>query len=53
MFDRCTQDASGNAHDVGLSYACGVGGGRSGIIETTFENETDHSVRGRSLWWPC
>jgi ketol-acid reductoisomerase len=30
------QDASGNAHDLALSYACGVGGGRSGIIETTF-----------------
>jgi len=26
------QDASGNAHDVGLSYASAVGGGRSGII---------------------
>ncbi|MEP2437094.1 MAG: ketol-acid reductoisomerase, partial [Roseibium sp.] len=33
------QDASGNAHDLGLSYACGVGGGRSGIIETTFKEE--------------
>jgi ketol-acid reductoisomerase len=30
------QDASGNAHDLALSYACGVGGGRSGIIETNF-----------------
>ena len=30
------QDASGNAHEVGLSYASAVGGGRSGIIETTF-----------------
>ena len=35
------QDASGNAHDVGLSYACGVGGGRSGIIETTFKEECE------------
>ena len=26
------QDASGNALDLGLAYACGVGGGRSGII---------------------
>ncbi|MCB1383619.1 MAG: NAD(P)-binding domain-containing protein, partial [Notoacmeibacter sp.] len=30
------QDASGNALDLALSYACGVGGGRSGIIETNF-----------------
>jgi ketol-acid reductoisomerase len=30
-------DASGNAHDLALSYACGVGGGRSGVIETTFK----------------
>jgi len=33
------QDASGNAHEVGLSYASAVGGGRSGIIETTFQEE--------------
>src|SRR5690606_14165706 len=26
------QDASGNAHDIALSYASGVGGGRSGVI---------------------
>src|SRR5690606_2170336 len=41
------QDASGNALDLGLSYACGVGGGRSGIIETTFteECETDLFVK--------
>ena len=31
------QDASGNTHDIGLSYASAVGGGRSGIIETTFQ----------------
>src|SRR5690606_8861568 len=30
------QDPSGNAHDLALSYASGIGGGRSGIIETTF-----------------
>lgn len=28
------QDASGNAHDIGLSYATGIGGGRAGVIET-------------------
>ncbi|MFO7308389.1 MAG: ketol-acid reductoisomerase, partial [Pseudomonadota bacterium] len=31
------RDASGNAHDLGLSYACAIGGGRAGIIETTFK----------------
>ncbi|MBC7987671.1 MAG: ketol-acid reductoisomerase, partial [Sphingomonadaceae bacterium] len=30
------QDATGNAHDLGLSYASAIGGGRSGIIETNF-----------------
>src|SRR3546814_6574020 len=29
------QDATGNAHDVALSYASAIGGGRSGVIETT------------------
>ena len=33
------QDASGNARNVALSYACGVGGGRTGIIETTFRTK--------------
>ena len=32
------QDASGNAHDLALSYACGVGGGRSGVIDTNFRD---------------
>ena len=40
------QDASGNAHDLGLSYACGVGGGRSGIIETTFKEECETDLFG-------
>ena len=30
------QNASGNAHDIALSYASAIGGGRAGIIETTF-----------------
>ena len=30
------QDATGNAHDLALSYASAIGGGRSGVIETTF-----------------
>ncbi len=40
------QDASGNAHDLALSYACGVGGGRSGIIETTFREECETDLFG-------
>lgn len=40
------QDATGTAKDVALSYAAGVGGGRSGIIETTFKDETETDLFG-------
>ena len=40
------QDASGQAKQVALSYASGVGGGRSGIIETTFKDETETDLFG-------
>jgi len=40
------QDASGNAHELALSYACGVGGGRSGVIETTFKEECETDLFG-------
>jgi ketol-acid reductoisomerase len=40
------QDASGNAHDIGLSYASAIGGGRSGVIETTFRQETETDLFG-------
>ena len=40
------QDASGNAHDVALSYASAVGGGRSGIIETSFKEECETDLFG-------
>ncbi len=40
------QDATGNAHDVALSYASGVGGGRSGIIETNFKEECETDLFG-------
>ncbi|MHC5652737.1 ketol-acid reductoisomerase [Stappia sp. ICDLI1TA098] len=39
-------DASGNALDIALSYASGVGGGRSGIIETTFKEECETDLFG-------
>ena len=40
------QDASGNAHDIALAYASGVGGGRSGIIETNFKEECETDLFG-------
>ncbi len=40
------QDASGQAKNVALSYASGVGGGRTGIIETTFKDETETDLFG-------
>jgi ketol-acid reductoisomerase len=40
------QDASGNAHDLGLSYGSAIGGGRAGIIETTFREETETDLFG-------
>ncbi|MER2537154.1 MAG: ketol-acid reductoisomerase, partial [Rhizobiaceae bacterium] len=43
------QDASGNALDVALSYACGVGGGRSGIIETNFKEECETDLFGEQV----
>lgn len=43
------QDATGNALDVALSYASGVGGGRSGIIETTFKEECETDLFGEQV----
>ncbi|MFL9825456.1 ketol-acid reductoisomerase [Rhodoplanes sp. SY1] len=40
------QDPSGNAHDIGLSYASAIGGGRAGIIETTFQEECETDLFG-------
>jgi ketol-acid reductoisomerase len=42
-------DASGNAHDLALSYASGIGGGRSGIIETTFKEECETDLFGEQV----
>ena len=41
-----SQDASGAAKDVALSYAWGIGGARAGVIETTFKNETETDLFG-------
>jgi len=40
------QDASGNAKNIALSYASAIGGGRTGIIETTFQDETETDLFG-------
>ena len=40
------QDASGRAKDTALSYAAGIGGGRTAIIETTFKDETETDLFG-------
>jgi ketol-acid reductoisomerase len=40
------QDRSGSARDHALSYACAIGGGRAGIIETNFREETETDLFG-------
>src|ERR1700685_4006593 len=40
------RDASGNAHDLGLSDGAAIGGGRAGIIETTFKEECETDLFG-------
>ena len=40
------QDASGNANDLGLAYACAIGGGRAGVIGTTFREECETDLFG-------
>jgi len=40
------QDATGNAKKIALAYAKGIGGTRAGVIETTFEEETETDLFG-------
>ncbi len=40
------QDATGKAKDIALSYASAIGGGRTGIIETSFKDETETDLFG-------
>ena len=40
------QDADGKAKDIALAYAKGIGGARSGVIETTFREETETDLFG-------
>ena len=43
------KDASGNAHDLGLSYGAAIGGGRAGIIETSFKEECETDLFGEQV----
>jgi len=43
------QDATGDAKKVALSYASAIGGGRAGIIETTFAEETETDLFGEQV----
>jgi len=43
------RDASGNAHELGLSYAAAIGGGRAGVIETTFREECETDLFGEQV----
>ena len=43
------QDYSGNTLDVALSYTCAIGGGRAGIIETTFREECETDLFGEQV----
>jgi ketol-acid reductoisomerase len=43
------QDPSGGAHELGLAYAAGIGGGRAGILETTFKEETETDLFGEQV----
>ena len=43
------QNASGNAQEIALSYASAIGGGRSGVIETTFKEECETDLFGEQV----
>jgi ketol-acid reductoisomerase len=43
------RDATGGAHDLGLSYAWGIGGTRAGVLETTFKEETETDLFGEQV----
>jgi ketol-acid reductoisomerase len=43
------QNATGNALDLGLAYASAIGGGRSGVIETTFREECETDLFGEQV----
>lgn len=40
------QDATGNAKEIALAYSLGIGGARAGVLETTFQSETETDLFG-------
>ncbi|OGA26452.1 MAG: ketol-acid reductoisomerase [Betaproteobacteria bacterium RIFCSPLOWO2_02_FULL_65_24] len=49
MLIAVAQDPSGRAHDLALAYAAAIGGGRAGVIETTFREETETDLFGEQV----
>ncbi len=43
------QDPSGDTREIGLAYASAIGGGRAGILETTFREETETDLFGEQV----
>ena len=43
------QDATGNAHGLALAYADAIGGARAGVLDTTFEEETETDLFGEQV----
>ncbi len=43
------KDETGKAHDIALAWGIGIGGGRAGIIETTFKEETETDLFGEQV----
>src|SRR5690606_2846122 len=43
------QDATGGAHDLALAYADAIGGTRAGVLDTTFEEETETDLFGEQV----
>ncbi len=46
MLIAVAQDPSGKTRDLALSYACAIGGGRAGVLETSFREETETDLFG-------
>ncbi len=43
------QNATGKAYDIGLAYAAGIGSARGGVMETTFQDETETDLFGEQV----
>ena len=43
------KDTSGNTQEIALSYASAIGGGRAGILNTTFKEETETDLFGEQV----